>query len=201
VIRVMLAEDQAMVRGALATLLGLEDDLEVVGEASDGAEAVAVAARERPDVALLDIEMPGTDGLTAAPRISAAAPGCKIMILTTFGRPGYLRRAMEAGAAAFLVKDSPAQELAAAIRRVVAGERVIDPALAAAALSAGPNPLSRRERDVLDAGADGSTIADIAGRLHLSEGTVRNYLSSAINKVGARNRIEAVHTARAQGWL
>jgi two-component system response regulator DesR len=201
VIRVMLAEDQRMVRGALAALLGLEADLEVVGEASGGEEAVAVAARTRPDVVLLDIEMPGRDGLAAAPEIRAAVPDCKIMILTTFGRPGYLRRAMEAGASAFLVKDGPAQELAAAIRRVVAGERVIDPALAAAALSAGPNPLSPRERDVLDAGADGSTIADIAGRLHLSEGTVRNYLSSAINKVGARNRIEAVHTARAQGWL
>ncbi|MEU9021016.1 MULTISPECIES: response regulator transcription factor [Actinomadura] len=200
-IRVMLAEDQRMVRGALAALLGLEADLEVVGEASGGEEAVAVAARTRPDVVLLDIEMPGRDGLAAAPEIRAAVPDCKIMILTTFGRPGYLRRAMEAGASAFLVKDGPAQELAAAIRRVVAGERVIDPALAAAALSAGPNPLSPRERDVLDAGADGSTIADIAGRLHLSEGTVRNYLSSAINKVGARNRIEAVHTARAQGWL
>jgi two-component system response regulator DesR len=201
VIRVMLAEDQRMVRGALAALLGLEADLEVVGEASGGAEAVAVAARTRPDVALLDIEMPDRDGLAAAPEIRAAVPDCKIMILTTFGRPGYLRRATEAGASAFLVKDGPAQELAAAIRRVVAGERVIDPALAAAALSAGPNPLSPRERDVLEAGADGSTVADIAGRLHLSEGTVRNYLSSAINKVGARNRIEAVHTARAQGWL
>ncbi|WP_328600693.1 response regulator transcription factor [Actinomadura physcomitrii] len=200
-IRVMLAEDQRMVRGALAALLGLEADLEVVGEASGGDEAVALAARTRPDVVLLDIEMPGRDGLAAAPRIRAAAPDCKVMILTTFGRPGYLRRAMEAGASAFLVKDGPAQELAAAIRRVVAGERVIDPALAAAALSAGPNPLSPRERDVLAAGADGSTVADIAGRLHLSEGTVRNYLSSAINKVGARNRIEAVHTARAQGWL
>ncbi|MVZ99286.1 response regulator [Actinomadura sp. LD22] len=197
----MLAEDQRMVRGALAALLGLEADLEVVGEASGGDEAVALAARTRPDVVLLDIEMPGRDGLAAAPRIRAAAPDCKVMILTTFGRPGYLRRAMEAGASAFLVKDGPAQELAAAIRRVVAGERVIDPALAAAALSAGPNPLSPRERDVLAAGADGSTVADIAGRLHLSEGTVRNYLSSAINKVGARNRIEAVHTARAQGWL
>lgn len=190
-----------MVRGALATLLGLEDDLEVVGEAANGDEAVTVAAEARPDVALLDIEMPGRDGLSAAAEIREAAPDCKIMILTTFGRPGYLRRAMEAGASAFLVKDSPAQELAAAIRRVVAGERVIDPALAAAALSAGPNPLSQRERDVLAAGADGSTIADIATGLHLSEGTVRNYLSAAINKVGARNRIEAVHAARAQGWL
>ncbi|MFI7611938.1 DNA-binding response regulator [Nonomuraea terrae] len=200
-IRVMIAEDQGMVRGALASLLGLEPDIEVVGEAADGAEAVAVAAKVRPDIALLDIEMPGTDGLTAGAEISARVPGCRVMILTTFGRPGYLRTAMEAGAAAFLVKDSPARELAAAIRRVHAGERVIDPALAAAALSAGPNPLSARERDALAAASDGSTIGDIARRLHLSEGTVRNYLSSAIQKTGARNRIEAVRHARAQGWL
>lgn len=197
----MLAEDQGMIRGALATLLGLEDDIEIVGEASSGDQAVSVATEVVPDVALLDIEMPGKDGLTAAQEIRAALPGCKVMILTTFGRPGYLRRAMEAGASAFLVKDSPAEELAAAIRRVLAGERVIDPALAAAALSAGPNPLSPRERDVLAASSDGSTIGDIAGRLHLSEGTVRNYLSSAIHKVGARNRIEAVRSAESQGWL
>jgi two-component system response regulator DesR len=201
VIRVMLAEDQAMVRGALATLIGLEPDLEVVAQAATGDEAVAVAREAKPDVALLDIEMPGKDGITAAAEITRTVPGCKIMILTTFGRPGFLRRAMEAGASAFLVKDSPAQELAAAIRRVQAGERVIDPALAAAALSAGPNPLSPRERDVLSAGADGATISDIAARLHLSEGTVRNYLSAAIQKVGARNRIEAVRSAESQGWL
>ncbi|MDP9847873.1 response regulator transcription factor [Streptosporangium lutulentum] len=200
-IRVMLAEDQNMVRGALAALLGLEEDLEVVAEAASGDEAVLVAERVRPDVALLDIEMPGKDGLTAAAEIRAAVPGCRVMILTTFGRPGYLRRAMEAGASAFLIKDGPAQELAAAIRRVVAGERVIDPVLAATALSAGPNPLSPRERDVLAAGADGFTIADIAARLHLSEGTVRNYLSSAIQKVGVRNRIEAAKTAERNGWL
>ncbi|MFI6514359.1 response regulator transcription factor [Spirillospora sp. NPDC050679] len=200
-ITVLLAEDQGMVRGALAALLDLEDDLEVVGQAADGAEAVAAAARLAPDVVLLDVEMPGKDGLTAAAEIGAALPGCRVMILTTFGRPGYLRRAMEAGAAAFLIKDGPAEELAAAIRRVAAGERVIDPALAAAALSAGPNPLSPRERDVLAAGRDGATVADIAARLHLSEGTVRNYLSAAISKVGARNRIEAVRTAEAQGWL
>ncbi|MFC6083321.1 response regulator transcription factor [Sphaerisporangium aureirubrum] len=200
-IRVVLAEDQAMVRGALASLLGLEADIEVVGEASTGEEAVALVLRVRPDIALLDIEMPVKDGITAAAEIARAAPGCRVMILTTFGRPGYLRRAMEAGAVAFLVKDSPARELAAAIRRVLAGERVIDPALAAAALSAGPNPLSARERDVLTAAADGSTIGDIALRLHLSEGTVRNYLSSAIQKTHARNRIEAVQRARTQGWL
>ncbi|MEU1727384.1 response regulator [Actinomadura sp. ATCC 39365] len=200
-IRVMLAEDQGMIRGALASLLGLEPDIEVVGEAADGNEAVAVALAATPDIALLDIEMPGKDGLTAAAEIAARVPGCRVMILTTFGRPGYLRTAMEAGAVAFLVKDSPAKDLAAAIRRVQAGERVIDPGLAAAALSAGPNPLSARERDVLAAAADGSTIGDIARRLHLSEGTVRNYLSSAIQKTHARNRIEAVRRARAQGWV
>jgi two-component system response regulator DesR len=197
----MLAEDQAMVRGALATLLGLEDDLEVVAEAGDGTQAVAAAIAVRPDVALLDIEMPGKDGITAAAEIRAAVPECKVMILTTFGRPGFLRRAMEAGASAFLVKDSPAAELAEAIRRVLAGERVIDPGLAAAALSAGPNPLSPRERDVLAASVDGASIGDIAGQLHLSEGTVRNYLSAAIQKVGARNRIEAVRSAESLGWL
>ncbi|MED7923481.1 response regulator transcription factor [Nonomuraea sp. LP-02] len=200
-IRVVLAEDQGMVRGALASLLNLEPDIEVVGEAADGAEAAEVVARALPDIVLLDIEMPGTDGLAAAATITRRTPGCRVMILTTFGRPGYLRTAMEAGAVAFLVKDSPARELAAAIRRVHAGERVIDPGLAAAALSAGPNPLSARERDVLSAAADGSTIGDIAERLHLSEGTVRNYLSSAIQKTHARNRIEAVQRARTQGWL
>ncbi|NUW45455.1 response regulator transcription factor [Nonomuraea rhodomycinica] len=200
-IRIILAEDQAMVRGALVTLLGLEGDIEVVGEAASGPEAVAVARKTEPDVALLDVEMPGGDGITAAEEIRRVLPGCRVVILTTFGRPGYLRRAMEAGAAAFLVKDSPARELAAAVRRVRAGERVIDPGLAAAALSAGPNPLSGRERDVLAAAADGSTIADIAARLHLSEGTVRNYLSSAIGKTRTRNRVEAVRHAQAQGWL
>jgi two-component system response regulator DesR len=183
------------------TPLGLELDIAVVGEAGDGEEAVAVAVRERPDIALLDIEMPVMDGIAATAGIRARVPGCQVMILTTFGRPGYQRAAMEAGAVAFLVKDSPARELAAAVRRVRAGERVIDPGLAAAALSAGPNPLSPRERDVLVAAADGASIGDIARRLHLSEGTVRNYLSSAIHKTHARNRIEAVRRAQAHGWL
>lgn len=201
VIRVLLAEDQGMVRGALATLLNLEDDIEVVGEASSGDEALDIAELSRPDIALLDIEMPGRDGIATAAELRKALPDCRIVMLTTFGRPGYLRRAMEVGASAFLVKDGPAQELAAAIRRVLAGERVIDPALAAAALSAGPNPLSPRERDVLAAAADGATIGDVATRLHLSEGTVRNYLSAAIRKTAARNRIEAVRAAQRQGWL
>ncbi|MFC0863073.1 response regulator transcription factor [Sphaerimonospora cavernae] len=200
-IRVILAEDQAMVRGALASLLGLEPDIEVVGEAATGDDAVEVTDRTRPDIVLLDIEMPGMDGIAAAAEIRRRHPECQVMILTTFGRPGYLRRAMEAGAAAFLVKDSPARELAAAIRRVRDGERVVDPGLAAAALSAGPNPLSPREREVLAAGADGSTIGDISRLLHLSEGTVRNYLSSAIQKTAARNRIEAAQKARTHGWL
>lgn len=200
-IKVLLAEDQGMMRGALALLLGLEPDIEVVAEVGDGASVVPTAVRERPDVALLDIEMPGIDGLTAAAELRRRLPGCKVLILTTFGRPGYLRRAMEAGASGFLVKDGPVEELAAAIRRVLAGERVVDPALAAAALSAGPNPLTERERDVLAAAVDGSTVADIAARLHLSESTVRNYLSAAIGKTGSRNRIEAVQVARQQGWL
>jgi len=201
VIRVLLAEDQGMMRGALALLLGLEPDIEVVAEVGTG-DAVLDAAREhRPDVALLDIEMPGMSGLDAAAVLRDAVPDCKVLILTTFGRPGYLRRAMEAGARGFMVKDTPVEELAGAIRRVLGGERVVDPALAAAALSAGPNPLTDREREVLSAAVDGSTIADIAGRLHLSESTVRNYLSAAIGKTGARNRMEAITAARAQGWL
>ncbi len=201
VIRVMLAEDQGMMRGALALLLGLEDDIEVVAQVGDGTGIVPTARRTRPDVALLDIELPGCSGLDAAAQLRTAVPECRVLILTTFGRPGYLRRAMEAGARGFLVKDGPVEELAAAIRRVLAGERVIDPALAAAALSAGPSPLTGREREALAAAVDGATIADIAGRLHLSESTVRNYLSSAIGKTGTRNRMEAARTARANGWL
>ena len=200
-IRVLLAEDQGMMRGALALLLGMEPDIEVVAEVATGAEVLPAALAERPDVALLDIEMPGVDGLTAAAQLRAELPSCRVVILTTFGRPGYLRRAMEAGAVGFLVKDAPVTELAATIRRVLAGERVVDPALAAAALSAGPNPLTDRERDVLAAAADGATVADIAARLHLSESTVRNYLSAAIGKTSSRNRIEAVRAARQQGWL
>lgn len=200
-IRVLLAEDQAMMRGALALLLGLEDDMEVVAEVGDGDAVLDAARRTRPDVAILDIEMPGASGLDAAAALGAELPACKVVIVTTFGRPGYLRRAMESGAGGFLVKDAPVDELAAAIRRVLAGEQVIDPALAAAALRAGPNPLTGRERDVLRAAADGATIADVSARLHLSPSTVRNYLSSAIGKTSSRNRIEAVNTARAQGWL
>ncbi|MEU1459135.1 response regulator transcription factor [Streptomyces sp. NPDC005727] len=200
-IRVLLAEDQGMMRGALALLLGMEDDIEVVAQVSTGDAIVAAALLHRPDVALLDIELPGISGLDAAAVLREEVPGCRVLILTTFGRPGYLRRAMEAGAAGFLVKDGPVEELAAAVRRVLGGETVVDPALAAAALSAGPNPLTARECEVLKASVDGATVADIAGRLHLSESTVRNYLSSAIGKTGTRNRAEAVREARQQGWL
>ena len=200
-IRVLLAEDQGMMRGALATLLNLEPDIEVVAQAATGDKVLPEALAARPDVALLDIEMPGRGGLEVAADLRAQLPTCKILILTTFGRPGYLRRAMEVGAGGFLVKDGPVEELAEAIRTVLTGQCVIDPALAAAALSAGPNPLTDREREVLTASADGSTIADIATRLHLSESTVRNYLSAAIGKTGSRNRIEACQTARHNGWL
>jgi len=200
-IRVLLAEDQGMMRSALAMLLGLEPDLEIVAQVGRGDQVVAAAREHRPDVALLDIEMPGVSGLEAAAVLRTAVPDCRVLILTTFGRPGYLRRAMDAGARGFLVKDGPVEELAAAIRKVLAGETVVDPALAAAALAAGPNPLTERERDVLAAAADGATIAELAVRLHLSESTVRNYLSSAIGKTGSRNRMEAVQAARAQGWL
>nr|WSX48360.1 response regulator transcription factor [Streptomyces sp. NBC_00974] len=200
-IRLLLAEDQGMMRGALALLLGLEEDIEVVAQVAAGDEIVPAALETLPDVALLDIELPGRSGLDAAADLRRQCPGCRVLILTTFGRPGYLRRAMDAGAAGFLVKDGPVEELAAAVRRVLAGETVIDPALAAAALSAGPNPLTSREVDVLSAAVDGATVADIAAKVHLSESTVRNYLSSAIGKTGTRNRMEAVRAARRQGWL
>lgn len=200
-VRVLLAEDQGMMRGALALLLGMEEDIEVVAQLGSGDGIVDAAVEHRADVALLDIELPGMSGLDAAAELRTRAPGCRVLILTTFGRPGYLRRAMEAGAAGFLVKDGPVEELAAAIRRVLAGETVIDPALAAAALGAGPNPLTPRECEVLKASVDGATVADIASRLTLSESTIRNYLSSAIGKTGTRNRAEAVREARQQGWL
>jgi two-component system, NarL family, response regulator DesR len=200
-IRVMIAEDQTMVRGALAALLSLEEDVEIVAEASRGDEVIPTAVDALPDVALLDIEMPGGDGLSAAAALKKKLSSCRVIILTTFGRAGYLRRAMQSGAVGFLLKDAPASELASAIRRVVAGERVVDPGLAVAALSEGDNPLTDRERDVLAASADGATIDDVATKLYLSEGTVRNYLSTAIKKLGARNRVEAAHLAEEKGWL
>ncbi|MDJ0343831.1 response regulator transcription factor [Streptomyces sp. H10-C2] len=200
-IRVLLADDQSMVREALATLLGLEDDIEVVAQVARGDEVLAAAHAHAPDVALLDIEMPGMTGIEAAAQLRKELPVIRIVIVTTFGRPGYLRRAMESGAEAFLVKDAPAAQLADAVRRVLRGERVIDPTLAAAALADGADPLTGRERDVLRAVADGSVNAEVARSLLLSEGTVRNYLSTAIQKTGARNRAEAVRIAREKGWL
>ncbi|MFJ3206507.1 response regulator [Streptomyces flaveolus] len=200
-IRVLLAEDQGMMRGALALLLGMEEDIEVVAQVATGDAIVGAVLEHCPDVALLDIELPGLSGLDAAAELRERAPGCRVLILTTFGRPGYLRRALEAGAAGFLVKDGPVEELAGAVRRVLGGETVVDPALATAALSAGPSPLTPRECEVLRASADGATVADVAAALHLSESTVRNYLSAAIGKTATRNRAEALREARRQGWL
>jgi two-component system response regulator DesR len=200
-IRVLLAEDQTMVRGALAALLALAGDIEVVAEASRGDEVVPQALATRPDVALLDIEMPGGDGLTAAAALHAQVPTCRVLMLTTFGRPGYLRRALESGATGFLLKDAPPAELASAVRRAAAGQRVVDPDLALSALSEGASPLTDREREVLVAARHGASVADIAARLALSEGTVGNYLSVAMQKTGARNRIEAAHIAEEKGWL
>jgi two-component system response regulator DesR len=200
-IRVLLAEDQAMVRGALAALLELEGDIQIVAQVGRADEVVGQALATQPDVALLDIEMPGGDGLEAAASLRQALPTCRTLILTTFGRPGYLRRAMESGAVGFLLKDAPAAQLATAIRRAVAGERIVDPTLASAALSEGNNPLTERERETLAAASHGASIAEIAATLVLSEGTVRNYLSTAIQKLGAQNRVEAAHIAEQKGWL
>jgi two-component system response regulator DesR len=200
-IRILLAEDQAMVRGALMALLRLEEDIEVVAEVSQGDQVLPAALKAQPDVALLDIEMPGSDGLSAAQALHENLPACRIVILTTFGRSGYLRQAMESGAVGFLLKDAPANQLAVAIRRVMVGERVVDPDLALSALSDGDNPLTARERDVLRASLDGASIADIAIQFYLSEGTIRNHISTAIQKLNARNRMEAAHLAREKGWL
>ena len=203
-IRVLLADDQAMVRGAIAAMLGLERDIEVVGQAGDGDEVLRLAAERRPDVALLDVQMPGTtvpDGLAAAAELHRTLPTCRIVVLTTFGRPGYLSRAMRAGASGFVVKDSPPEQLSDAVRRVHQGLRVVDPALAAESLSSGASPLTARERDVLVAAADGATVSDVARALHLSAGTVRNHLSAAIGKTDARTRAEAVRIADERGWL
>jgi two-component system response regulator DesR len=201
VIRVLLGEDQVMVREALAALLSMERDIEVVSQVSRGDEVAAAAVATRPDIALLDIEMPGQDGIAAAAALARELPGCRTLILTTFGRPGYLRRAMDAGVRGFLVKDAPAAELANALRRVMAGERIVDPGLALAALAGGANPLTPREREVLLASRDQPTVADIAAALHLSPGTVRNHLSAAMVKVGAQNRAEALRRTEEMGWL
>ncbi|GAA1894427.1 response regulator transcription factor [Lapillicoccus jejuensis] len=200
-IRLLLADDQALVRGALATLLDLENDLEVVAEVGRGDEVVEAARRTTPDVALLDVEMPGMDGIEATRALRTAAPGVKVLIVTTFGRPGFLRRALQAGASGFVVKDTPARQLADAVRRVHSGLRVVDPALAADSLTVGESPLTVRESEVLRAARDGGSVADIARGVFLSEGTVRNHLSAAIGKTSARNRADAVRIADENGWL
>ena len=200
-IRVLIAEDQGMVRGALASLLSLEPDIEVVAQVPRGDEVLSAARDAQPDVALLDIEMPGATGLEAAAELRRELPECRVLIVTTFGRPGYLRRAMEGGASGFLLKDAPASDLARAIRRAVAGERVVDPGLAAAALSEGESPLTEREHEVLSASRQHATVADIASALYLSPGTVRNHLSAVMRKLDARNRAEAVRVAEEKGWL
>lgn len=200
-IRVLLADDQALVRGALAALLDLEPDLTVVAQVGRGDDVVDAALAARADVALLDVEMPGLDGIAVAALLHERMPACRSLIVTTFGRPGYLRRALDAGANGFVVKDTPAEQLADAVRRVHAGLRVVDPELAVATLTAGASPLTPREREVLVAAADGGTVADIARVTFLSEGTVRNYLSSAMSKTGARTRAEAVRLAADNGWL
>ena len=200
-IRVLLAEDQELVRGAMAALLSLEPDIDVVAQVGRGDDVLRAALDASAHVALLDIEMPGGDGIAAAAQLRTRLPQCRVLILTTFGRPGYLRRAMAAGASGFMLKDAPAADLAVAIRRTVAGERVVDPQLAAQALAEGDTPLSGRETEVLAASADGSSVAQVATRLFLSEGTVRNHLSAAIQKLNARNRAEAARIAEEKGWL
>jgi len=200
-IRLLIAEDQAMIRGALAALVGREADIEVVAQVERGDQVAAEALRTRPDVAMLDIEMPGKDGLAAAADLRGALPDCQVLILTVFGRPGYLRRAIDIGAASFLLKDAPPEQLADAIRRTAAGERVIDPKLAVSAIAEGLNPLTPRERDVLALSVRGASVEEIAVALHLGRGTVRNYLSVAMQKRSAKSRVEAARIAEEKGWL
>lgn len=200
-IRVLIADDQHLIRAALRALLDLEEDIEVVAEVGRGDEVQAAVEEHSPDVAMLDIEMPGMDGLSTASALANASSPVRVLVLTTFGRPGYLKRAMEAGVLGFVVKDAPPDQLADAVRKVSRGEKVVDPDLAISTLSLGDNPLTPREQDVLSVARDGATVSEIAGKLSLSEGTVRNYLSSAIAKTSSRNRVEAVRFAEEQGWL
>jgi two-component system response regulator DesR len=200
-IRVIVAEDQAMVLGALAALLETEPDIAVCDRAANGRQALTAVAKHKPDVLVTDIEMPEMTGLTLAAEVHERYPHTRVMILTTFARPGYLRRALDAGAKGYLLKDRPAAELADAVRRVHRGLRVVDPDLAAEAWDSGPDPLTERERQILWRAGEGKSSLDIAGELHLSEGTVRNYLSEAISKLGAANRVDAARIARAKGWL
>jgi len=200
-IRVVVAEDQGMVLGALAALLETEPDIAVCGKAVNGREALTAIARQKPDVLVTDIEMPEMTGLTLAAEVRERHPQTRVVILTTFARPGYLRRALDAGAKGYLLKDRPAAELAEAVRRVHRGLRVVDPDLAAEAWDSGPDPLTERERQILWRAGEGKSSLEIAEELHLSEGTVRNYLSEAISKLGAANRVDAARIARAKGWL
>lgn len=211
--KVLVVDDQTMVRGALATLLGLETDIEVVGQAADGNQALTILAElaRQPassrhesapvDVVLMDIEMAGLDGITACHKVREHFPGVRVLMLTTFGRPGYLQRSLDAGASGFMVKDAPSEQLAAAVRKVARGERVMDPTLAMEALIKGASPLTEREAEVLRAVAAGGTIADIARELKLSQGTTRNHVSTVMTKTGARTRAEAVRIATESGWL
>ncbi len=200
-IRVLLAEDQLMFRTAVRRLLELEEDIEVVAEVARGDELVAAALAAQPDVAVVDIEMPAQDGITAASELRQSLPSCRTLILTMYGRPGFVQRAMESGLSGFVLKDAPIEVLAAAIRQCAAGENVVDPALAARALRAGACPLSTREREILAACAEGLSTAELAARLWLSEGTVRNRVSEILGKLGVRNRAEAVQIATENGWL
>ncbi|SDR06954.1 response regulator transcription factor [Thermostaphylospora chromogena] len=200
-IRILLAEDMHMIRSALAALIRLERDLDVVAEVTSGDRIVPEALRTRPDVAVVDIDLPVVDGITAAAELRAVLPSCRVLILTALGQPGHLRRALSAGLEAFLVKDAPGERLADAVRRTAAGLRVLDPELVAAAMEYGESPLTPRETTVLKEAAAGATAEEIAARLHLSPGTVRNYLTSAVGKVGARNKVEAIRVAEEAGWL
>lgn len=200
-IRILLADDENLIRDALAGLLGLEDDIEVVAQAASGPEAVAAGRHHAPDIAVLDLQMPGMDGITVAQQLAEAVPGCRSIIVTSHGRPGYLKRALEAGVSAFLPKTVSGRVLADVVRQVRDGGRYVDPELAAEAISAGDSPLTPRESDVLELAADGTPVEEIAQRAHLSPGTVRNYLSAAAMKLGAANRHEAVQVARRHGWI